>query len=378
MSIKEIYRENKLHSFKINIQLRSKKHPHLREQKQLTLCAKTHSMKRVEQIEKSLSYDVYARLKEKEGRDMDFSTLLNLWYENKIKTSEVTKETAGDYHRAIEKWCYNLLSKACNEIRMQEIKKILLFQKDEGISRSYRRKFKSMINNVFNYGIEEGYLIETLRSPTYGIKLEKETEKRPEILSRKQIRTFLESAKYMNHPWYPVWAFAVLSGCRNGEIYALKKSEIDLENNKIFIAYSYNNRRREISKTKSGYYRHVPMNKQLRGLVIEHISRDPESEFLFERLQGWNKGYQAKILRTFLTGIRLPSVKFHTLRACFATQLLQQGKAPAVVMKVCGWRDLKTMERYVRLAGIDEKGATDGLDLLPSLDGNDLLSINTY
>ena len=34
-------------------------------------------------------------------------------------------------------------------------------------------------------------------------------------------------------------------------------------------------------------------------------------------------------------------------------------------MKIGGWRDLKTMARYVRLAGIDEKGATESLDFLP-------------
>ena len=30
-------------------------------------------------------------------------------------------------------------------------------------------------------------------------------------------------------------------------------------------------------------------------------------------------------------------------------------------MKICGWRDLKTMQRYIRLAGIDEAGATEVL-----------------
>lgn len=34
-------------------------------------------------------------------------------------------------------------------------------------------------------------------------------------------------------------------------------------------------------------------------------------------------------------------------------------------MKICGWKDLKTMQRYIRLAGIEVKGATQGLKLLP-------------
>ena len=35
-------------------------------------------------------------------------------------------------------------------------------------------------------------------------------------------------------------------------------------------------------------------------------------------------------------------------------------------MKIAGWKDLATMERYARLAGIDERGATESLKVFPS------------
>ncbi len=34
-------------------------------------------------------------------------------------------------------------------------------------------------------------------------------------------------------------------------------------------------------------------------------------------------------------------------------------------MKICGWKDLKTMQRYIRLAGIEIEGATEKLRILP-------------
>lgn len=70
-------------------------------------------------------------------------------------------------------------------------------------------------------------------------------------------------------------------------------------------------------------------------------------------------------------GNGLPSIRFHSLRACFATLLIRDGVAPAIAMKICGWRDLKTMQRYIRLAGIEIEGATDQLKILPE---NDILA----
>ncbi|MCF8060870.1 MAG: tyrosine-type recombinase/integrase [Bacteriovoracaceae bacterium] len=77
------------------------------------------------------------------------------------------------------------------------------------------------------------------------------------------------------------------------------------------------------------------------------------------------KNKQARILKYFCKTIGLPEIRFHTLRACFATQLIGSGVAPVKVMKISGWKDLKTLAVYLRLAGIDERGATDVLRFLP-------------
>lgn len=84
-------------------------------------------------------------------------------------------------------------------------------------------------------------------------------------------------------------------------------------------------------------------------------------DFLLPRFWQWEKGFQAQIIRGFCVAKGLPSVRFHTLRACFATQLISTGVPVTVVMKICGWKDMKMMQRYIWLAGIDEAGATEVL-----------------
>lgn len=72
-------------------------------------------------------------------------------------------------------------------------------------------------------------------------------------------------------------------------------------------------------------------------------------------------GLQADSLRKFCHEIGIKEVKFHALRACFAIHLLSKGVSPSIVMKMAGWQGLDTLQRYTRLAGIYEKGATDSL-----------------
>jgi integrase len=82
----------------------------------------------------------------------------------------------------------------------------------------------------------------------------------------------------------------------------------------------------------------------------------------------WDKGLQARELRKFCIGLGIPSVKFHALRACFATQLIRNAVPPIQIQKICGWKDLKTMQRYIRLAGIEISGATEVLKILPDME----------
>ncbi len=214
---------------------------------------------------------------------------------------------------------------------------------------------------IFNWGIETQIIRGVNNSPVFGVKITLKEDKKPEILKLDEIRLLLREAREQQHPWYSVWAVALLTGMRSGELFALKWSDVDFEKGLITVQRSYNKRMKEFKSTKAGYWRTVPISSELDLLLRGLMASD---DFVLPRIDAWIQGQQAKVLKSFCREISIPEVKFHTLRACFATQLIADGVEPIKVMKICGWQDLKTMARYLRLSGVEEKGVTDGLRLL--------------
>lgn len=143
------------------------------------------------------------------------------------------------------------------------------------------------------------------------------------------------------------------------------------ENRLIVVSKSYNPRIRQIKCTKAGYWRNVPISNELRQIIEElrtEYKSGPE-DFVLPRHGTWTSGDAGSVLRAYLTKLGVTrKVVFNTLRACFATHMLALGVDQATVMKIGGWRDIKTFQIYIRLAGIEVKGATDILQLIPKVD----------
>jgi len=230
-------------------------------------------------------------------------------------------------------------------------------------AKKVRRELKAGINTIYEWGIEVGRIRGINASSANGVRLiGKKVEKQTEILTPEQITTVLRLSREYESPWYPIWLAAVHSGGRSGELQALEWGDIDFENRLLSFNKSYNKRTKSVNPTtKGGYWRYVPINDELLQLLKQLRLESGGNNYVLPRITNWQRGEQARELKTFLFQIGLPQIKFHTLRVCFATHLLRKGVPVAVVMKIGGWNNIETMQRYVRLAGIDIAGATASL-----------------
>ncbi|MBF0301385.1 MAG: site-specific integrase [Oligoflexia bacterium] len=239
-------------------------------------------------------------------------------------------------------------------------------------SPSHKKSMLKVVRAVFNYALEREYIN---RNPVPKIKI-KTGDKLKSVLNEDQINYFLTKAKSYNSPWYPIWAAAIYTGCRTGELYALKWSKVDLNNKIIKIDESWNSKD-GFKETKSGDDRMVEIAEPLLYILKELKLQRPNNEFVLPRIKMWDKRDQAQDLQFFLSGIGLPKIRFHDLRASWATLMLTKGVEPIKVMVMGGWKELKTMERYIRQAGVDIRGITNCLKNLhdPAFKGGEVLEI---
>ncbi len=351
------------------VNFRSKTKANLRVQKRTTAL---ETIKEAEREELRLLRQCERELMQLENRGEAWGSMIEKFEQHLRRDIDtgLAETSRLDYVAAIRKHTIGWWNRTAAEISKIDIRELFGQLKASGYSVSHVKKMKAVLNKAFDFGIEHGLLAGVLQSPTVGVSLGKEQETKPEILNITEIRRLLEAAKKLQDPWYPIWAMALLTGMRNGELYALVWEDVDFVNNTISVNKSYNSRLDVIKSTKSGYYRSVPISSELKTLLLD-LKKESEKikrKHVLPRSWKWDDGRQAEELRRFCIGLGLPSVRFHALRACFATQLIRAGVPPIQIQKICGWKDLKTMQRYIRLAGIEIDGATETLKVLPSLE----------
>ena len=193
---------------------------------------------------------------------------------------------------------------------------------------------------------------------------------------------------------------ALLTGLRNGELYALSYDKIDFDSNTILINEQFTCKD-GLHPPKSGKPRTIDLGSELKKFILDLKDRlGPQRAKLFKleyhmeevdeviggsntgrkimksvgtkifvecdnlilpRVRSWQRGEQAKELREFCKRIGIREAKFHDLRATHITNLLSNGTSISKVMSQVGHSMMKTTDQYHRLAGVEIKGITDNL-----------------
>lgn len=297
------------------------------------------------------------------------------WFDECMKRMKVEMKpsTVYNYQTQIRKWVHP----HWENIEIQKISRSdvheLIFEKCAAIvSPNNRKTILKMVKRLFGMAIEEGII---QQNPCIGIQV-RAPEVDQKVLTTNEVEIFLREARMCNHRFYPIWALALMTGMRSGELFALKFTDIDFDSRTISVSRQWTSKN-GIGPTKTQKSRIVPISdgllKFLKELKLQHGS---ERESVLPQLIEWENGEQARLTREFCEAIGITSIKFHDLRATFITNLLARGESLARVMSIVGHSQLKTTNGYLRKAGVEVQGATDRLGYqLPDVTEAKILSI---
>ncbi|MCT4641239.1 MAG: site-specific integrase [Bacteriovoracaceae bacterium] len=301
---------------------------------------------------------------------------LRTWSSECIKRMELQykKSTTMGYTGSFNKWILPLLGDYyLNEITSTMVHR-LIFEHIQGISLHAKQSILKHLKRVFEMAIDEGLVT---KNPAKVIKL-KVPEANNLVFNKTEIDNLLFEAKKRSHPYYNHWVMALMTGMRNGELYALNWTDIDFENKVISVTKSWS-RTDGLGPTKSTRNRYIPISQELNFFLRDLKSKNiNNSENILEKLPSWTNGEQAKVLRDFCDEIGITSIRFHDIRATFITQMLIKGVALAKVMKIVGHASIKTTMKYLRLVAQDTQGATESLGISLPQDFNHDNVVNLF
>ncbi len=158
--------------------------------------------------------------------------------------------------------------------------------------------------------------------------------------------------------WRRAIALAVYLGARAGELRALRWDSIDLDHGTAHIHEAFERRTREVTSTKTGRSRRVPLEAEIVPLLrVMHDEAKgkglvcPLPNRMASRLRAWL--LKAKVTRRELTDEESTTTKplaWHDLRGTYCTWCAIRGDAPLQIMTRAGHQRFETSLLYIREA----------------------------
>lgn len=267
-----------------------------------------------------------------------------------------------------------LQNKIAKEVKKRDIENLMLDMKQKGISNKAINGVMTFIQAVFNYGVEAGYY---KVNPIGKIKKLPQEKKPVRFLNEKQIQVFLECAKMDR--FYPLFATAIYTGMRRGELLALEWSDIDFKNAKISVNKQYYKGIKQSTKTNKA--RSVDMSEALLEILKEHKKNcNVLTKFVFHNLTGGTVHAYYMEEKHFHPLIKecnkyldeenqITNFRFHDLRHTYATYLLSNSVPVKYVQEQLGHSTAKmTLDVY---ASFMPSVKYDAINLLEKLQKND-------
>jgi len=207
----------------------------------------------------------------------------------------------------------------------------------------------ALLKHVFSKGVEWGKLKE---NPARSVKFFKGEVKRVRFLMPAEVQVVLSNC---DDRIRPIVTVAVHTGMRRGEIFDLKKDQLNFEQGIITLFDTKNHERRDI-----------PMNETVKGVLRGLMETEGEYIFHGENVEKFSRTTLHGLFHETLKKSGIEDFRFHDLRHTFASNLVMAGEDLNTVAELLGHKGLEMTRRYAHLSPKFKKKAVDVLDKILS------------
>jgi integrase len=312
------------------------------------------------------------------------------WLENHARGS-IKDSTYREYEAALKNHLIPVFGpKPLAKIGRKEVKELIARKKQEGFSSSTIRNILAPLRGMYNEAIENE---DAHFNPASNLgKINKKQPGAPiNPLTGEEVGMLLEKAEEKNPDLYPLLLCAARTGMRQGELIALKGTDVDFHGR--FIEVNRTLSRGKITLPKSNKTRRVDMSGQLTGVLQDLMSkrkalalrkemekpsgeRRSAAEVTGEIMEGWlfttpigtqlDPSNLRKAFNRLLDLAELRRVRFHDVRHSFASLLIGHGESLAYIRDQLGHSSIQiTVDVYGHLTPGGNRQAVDRLDDMP-------------
>jgi integrase len=211
------------------------------------------------------------------------------------------------------------------------------------LSATTLRYARSVLRTALGQALREG---KVLRNVATLVDAPAKVQRELRPLSRDQVRTFLEGIR--GDRLEALYTVALGCGLRQGEILALRWSDVDLERGELSVRHTLQRFTRELAPTKTERSRRtLRLPHRVTEALIAHREQQkvvPLSGLIFTSQAGapLQSVNVTRDLQRHLVRLGLPHQRFHDLRHAFATLALEAGEDLGVVSRILGHTTLAT------------------------------------
>jgi len=238
-----------------------------------------------------------------------------------------------------------------SEITRQRIQRLIDELSRENASSTVKNKLMPL-RFLLGYAAKRDLIAS---NPIIGVVSPPSQESITKILSLEDAEALLECLEGTDQA---IFATALYSGLRLGELRALKWRNVDLANKVIRVVESWDREEGLISPKSNAGLRVVPLIPQLERILLGLDNFDPDKFVLSDGSKPF--GPQSLYRRSDLTleDVGLDGVRLHPLRHSYASLMISAGVGPKTLSVIMGHSTITiTMDRYSHLFAGEEQRA---------------------